>query len=58
MTILSLKAELQKAKAKTQAIKEAAKAAEKAAYKRGMLKTEQRLAEEVVEVCRDYCTIT
>ena len=58
MTVLSLKAELQKAKAKTQAIKEAAKAAEKAAYKRGMLKTEQRLAKEVVEVCRDYCTIT
>ena len=23
-----------------------------------MLETEQRLAEEVAEVCRDYCTVT
>ena len=23
-----------------------------------MLKTEQRLVEEVAEVCRDYCTVT
>ena len=24
----------------------------------GVLKTEQRLAEEVAEVCRDYCSVT
>ena len=57
-TILSLKAELEKAKAEAQAVKEAAKAAETTAYEQGMLETEQRLAEEVVEVCRDYCTVT
>ena len=57
-TVLSLKAELQKAKAETQAIKEAAQAAKIAAYEWGMLKTEERLAEEVAEVCKDYCTVT
>ena len=57
-TVLSLKAELQKAKAETQAIKETAKATEIVAYERGMLETEQRLAKEVAEVCRDYYTIT
>ena len=40
VTVLSLKAELQKAKAKTQAVKEATKAAEISAYERGMLETE------------------
>ena len=40
MTVLCLKAELQKAKAETQVIKEAAKAAEIAAYEWGMLEME------------------
>ena len=55
---MSLKAELEKAKAKAQAVKEVVKAAEIAAYEPGMLETEQRLAEEVAEVCKDYCTVT
>ena len=55
---MSLKAELEKAKAKAQVVKEVAKAVEIAAYERGMLETEQRLAEEVAKVCRDYCTMT
>ena len=38
--------------------KEATEAAEKASYKRGVEDTENRLAKEVTEVCRDYCTKT
>ena len=60
--VMDLKAELQKVK---DAAKEAAwvanevtEAAEKASYKRGLEDTENRLAEEVAEVCRDYCTET
>ena len=56
--VLSLKAELQKAKVEARTVREAAKVVEEAAYERGVLETEQRLAEEVTEVCRDYCTIT
>lgn len=56
--VLSLKAELHKAKDEAQTAREVAKAAEEVAYERGVLETEERLAEEVVEVCRDYCTIT
>ena len=56
--VLSLKAELEKAKVEAQAIREAAQAAKRAAYERGVLKTEQRLAKEVAEVCRDYCSMT
>ena len=58
VVVLSLKAELEKAKAEAQAIQEAAQATKRVAYERGVLKTEQRLAEEVVEVCRDYYTVT
>ena len=57
-TVLSLKAELEKAKAEAQAVKDATQAAETIAYERGMLETEQRLTEEVAEVCWDYCTVT
>ena len=57
-TIISLKAELEKAKAEAQAIKDAARATETATYERGTLETEQRLAKEVAEVCRDYYTVT
>ena len=56
--VLSLKVELEKAKAEAQAIQEAAQAAKRASYERGVLEMEQRLAEEVAEVCRDYCSIT
>ena len=56
--VLSLKVELEKAKAEAQAIQEATQATERVAYERGILETEQRLAEEVAEVCRDYCYMT
>ena len=56
--VLSLKVKLEKAKVEAQAIQEAAQAAKRAAYERGMLETEQRLAEEVAEMCRDYCSMT
>ena len=58
VAVLSLKAELEKAKVEAQAIQEAAQAVEKAAYKRWVLETKQRLAEKVAEVCRDYCFMT
>ena len=57
-TVLSLKAELQKAKEAAEVVREATKAAEEAAYKRGMEDIEKRLAKEITEVCRDYCSET
>ena len=36
--------------------REDAKAAKEVAYEHGGEETERRLAEEVAEVCRDYCT--
>ena len=36
--------------------REAAEAAVKASYERGVLDMENRLTEEVVVFCRDYCT--
>ena len=58
MTVLSLKAELQKAKEAAKVAREAAKAAKEAAYEHGVEETKTRLAEEVTVVCRDYCTET
>ena len=55
-TVLSLKAELQKAKKAAKMSREAVKATEEAAYEYGMEEAEKRLAEDVAEVCRDYCT--
>ena len=52
--VLSLKAELQKAKEATKVARKAAKAAEEMAYERGVEETETRLAEEVTVVYRDY----
>ena len=57
-TVLSLKAELQKAKVAIEVARVAAKAAEEAAYECGMEDAEKRLAEEVAEVCKDYCSET
>ena len=45
-------------KAEAQAIREAAQTAERAAYEQGVPETEQRLAEEVDKVCRDYYSVT
>ena len=49
---------MEKAKDAVRVAREASKAAETASYKRGVLETEARLVEEVVEVCRDYCAKT
>ena len=56
--VLELKSELQKAKEAAQAEKEAAKAAKQASYLLGIEEIETRLAEELVEVCRDYCKVS
>ena len=39
-------------------IREAAEAEKKAAYQLGVGETEARLSEEILEVCRDYCSIS
>ena len=58
VTVLSLKAELQKAKEAAKVAREAAKATKEAAYEHGVEETKTRLAEEVTVVCRDNCTET
>ena len=56
--IIDLQAELQKAKEEVQLAKEAAEAEKKASYQLGVEETEIRLAEELSELCRDYCDAT
>ena len=56
--VVDLQAELQKAREKVQLAKEAAEVKKKASYKLGVEETEIRLAEELSEVCRDYCDMT
>jgi len=63
--VLDLKAALQKAKEEArlakeeaQLVKEAAEAEKKASYQLEVAKTEARLSEELLEVCRDYCSIS
>ena len=53
--VLDLKAELQKSKEATWVAKEVSEAEETASYERGVQETEIRLADELAEVCRDYC---
>ena len=55
-SVFYLKAQLQKAKKAARVARKAVEAAVKASYGRGVLDTEKRLVEEVVVVCRDYCT--
>ena len=50
-----MKAKLEKAKEAARAAKEAAEASEQASYNLGVQEIEVRLAEELAEVCRDYC---
>ena len=57
-SILDLKAALQKAKEEAQLAKEATKAEKRAAYQLNMEETQVRLTEELLEVCRDYCSMT
>ena len=56
--VIDLQAELQKAKKEIQLAKEAIEAKKKASYQLGVEETEIRLAEELSEVCRDYCNTT
>ena len=56
--VVDLQAELQKAKEEVQLAKKAAKAEKKTSYQLGVEETEIRLAEELSEVCRDYCNAT
>lgn len=52
---MDLKEELKKAKKVAQAAKVTAEALMQAAYNLGVDETKIRLADELVEVCRDYC---
>ena len=56
--VLHLKADLEKAKAAARAAEEATEASKQASYIRGIEEIEVRLAEELAEVCRDYCKAT
>ena len=49
---------MQKAKEVAQVEKEAAEASKQAPYLLSIEETEIRLAEELVEVCKDYCKVT
>ena len=53
--LLELKTELQKAKEVARTTKEVAEASKLSSYNRGVKETQVRLAEEMAEVCRDYC---
>ena len=55
---MDLKAELDKAKAAARTAEKVAKALRQASYNLGVEETETRLAEELVEVCKDYCKET
>ena len=56
--VIDLQVELQKAKEEVQLAREAAEAEKKASYQLDVEETEIRLAEELSEVCRDYCDVT
>ena len=57
-SVLDLKAALQKAKEEAQLAKEATKAEKRAAYQLNVEETQVRLTKELLEVCRDYCSVT
>ena len=54
--VLDLKTQLQQTKDAARVAREAAEAVVKVSYERGVCDTEARLTEEVVVVCKDYCT--
>ena len=56
--VIDLQVELQKAKEEVQLAREAAEAEKKVSYQLGVEETEIRLAEELLEVCQDYCDMT
>ena len=49
---------MEKAKATARAAEEATEASKQASYIRGIEEIEVRLAEELAEVCKDYCKAT
>lgn len=53
--VLELSADLEKAKAATWVAEEAVEASKHASYELGLQEAELRLADELVEVYRDYC---
>ena len=56
--VIDLKVELQKVKEGAQLAREAAEVEKKALYQLGVEETQVRLAEELLEVCRDYCDMS
>ena len=56
--VIDLQVELQKAKEEVQLAREAAEAEKKVSYQLGVEETKIRLAEELSEVCQDYCDVT
>ena len=56
--VLDLKAKLEKAKVAVRMTKEATEVSRQASYNLGVEKTEIWLAEELAEICRDYCKET
>ena len=56
-TLQKVEEEVRRAREEVQLIREAAEAEKKAAYQLGVGETEARLSEEILEVCRDYCSI-
>ena len=56
--VVDLQVELQKAKEEIQLAKEATEAEKKTSYQLSVEETEIRLAEEISQVCRDYCNTT
>ena len=56
--VIDLQAKFQKAKEEVQLAKEAVEVEKKASYQLGVEGTEIRLAEELLEVCHDYCNTT
>ena len=53
--VLELSADLEIDKVATRMVEEAVEALKQASYKLGVRETEVRLADELVEVCREYC---
>ena len=56
--VIDLQVELQKVKEEVQLAREAAEAEKKVSYQLGVEEIEIRLAEELLEVCQDYCDMT
>jgi len=56
--VRNLKVELQKAKEAAQLAQEVAEAEKKSSYLLGVEETQVRLAEELSELCKDYCDVS